>query len=133
MAPVYANMFMGCLEKQLLMSVTMRPFSWLRFIDDIDLKWLHGRDNLDTFLQGANGITQLYDLQLRYRMTSTFSLTPNPDWMRIEYSQISTLNLRIPTSIFYPPVAILNTAAKISHIVLHCASDAFALTQTRLN
>ena len=54
MAPAYANMFMGRLEKQLLMSVTMRPFSWLRFIDDIDMKWLHGRDNLDTFLQEAN-------------------------------------------------------------------------------
>ena len=35
-------------------SVTLRPFSWLRFIDDIDMKWLHGRDNLDTFLQEAN-------------------------------------------------------------------------------
>ena len=66
-------------------------------------------------------------------MTSTFSLTPNPDWMRIEYAQICTPNLRIPTNIFYPPVAIQNTAARISHIVLHCASDAFALTQTRLN
>ena len=54
MAPAYANMFMGRLEKQLLMSVTLRPFSWLRFIDDIDMKWLHGRDNLDTFLQEAN-------------------------------------------------------------------------------
>ena len=54
MAPAYANMFMGRLEKQLLMSVTMRPFSWLRFIDDIDMKWLHGHDNLDTFLQEAN-------------------------------------------------------------------------------
>ena len=54
MAPAYANMFMGRLEKQLLISVTMRPFSWLRFIDDIDMKWLHGRDNLDTFLHEAN-------------------------------------------------------------------------------
>ena len=54
MAPAYANIFMGRLEKQLLMSVTLRPFSWLRFIDDIDMKWLHGRDNLDTFLQEAN-------------------------------------------------------------------------------
>ena len=54
MAPAYANMFMGRLEKQLLMSVTMRPFSWHRFINDIDMKWLHGRDNLDTFLQEPN-------------------------------------------------------------------------------
>ena len=53
-APAYANMFMGRLEKQLLLSVTMRPFSWHRFIDDIDMKWLHGRDNLDTFLQAPN-------------------------------------------------------------------------------
>ena len=53
LAPAYANMFMGRLEK-LFMSVTIRPFSWLRFIDDIDMKWLHGRDNLDTFLQEAN-------------------------------------------------------------------------------
>ena len=56
-------------------------------------------------------------------MTSTFSLTPNPDWMRIEYAQICTPNLWIPTNIFYPPVAIQNTAARISHIVLHCCSD----------
>ena len=54
MAPAYVNMFMGRLKKQLLMSVTMRPFSWLRFIDEIDMKWLHGCDNLDTFLQKAN-------------------------------------------------------------------------------
>ena len=54
MLPACANMFMGRLGKQLLMSVTMRPFSWLRFIDDIDMKWLHGRDDLDTNLQEAN-------------------------------------------------------------------------------
>ena len=66
-------------------------------------------------------------------MTSTFSWTPNPDWMRIEYAQICTPNLRIPTSIFYSPVAILNTAARISHIVLHCTSDSFDMTQTCLN
>ena len=35
MAPAYANM--GHLEGQLLRSVTLRPFSWLRFIDDIDM------------------------------------------------------------------------------------------------
>ena len=53
-APAYANMFMGRLENQLLMSVTLKPFSWLRFIDDIDMKWTHGRDSLEDFLQKAN-------------------------------------------------------------------------------
>ena len=54
MAPAYANIFMGRLENQLLMSVTLKPFSWLRFIDDIDMKWTHGRDSLEDFLQRAN-------------------------------------------------------------------------------
>ena len=54
MAPAYANIFMGRLENQLLMSVTLKPFSWLRFIDDIDMKWTHGRDSLENFLQRAN-------------------------------------------------------------------------------
>ena len=54
MAPAYANIFMGRLENQLLMSVTLKPFSWLRFIDDIDMKRTHGRDSLEDFLQRAN-------------------------------------------------------------------------------
>ena len=48
--PKYANIFMGHLEGQLLRSVALRPFSWLRFIDDIDMKWSHGRETLTTFL-----------------------------------------------------------------------------------
>ena len=51
-------------------------------------------------------------------MTGTFSLTPNPDWMRIEYAQICTPNLLISTNIFYSPVAIPNTAARISQYSL---------------
>ena len=54
MAPAYAKLFMGRLENQLLMSVTLKPFSRLRFIDDIDMKWTHGRDSLEDFLQRAN-------------------------------------------------------------------------------
>ena len=54
MAPAYANIFMGKLEGQLLRTVQLKPFSWLRFIDDIDMKWGHGQDNLQTFLEEAN-------------------------------------------------------------------------------
>jgi hypothetical protein len=39
MAPSYANIFMGKLEKQLLESSIERPLSWYRFIDDVDMKW----------------------------------------------------------------------------------------------
>ena len=45
MAPSYANIFIGRLERRLLQSVILKPFSWLRFIDDIDMKWTHGINN----------------------------------------------------------------------------------------
>ena len=38
MAPAYANIFMGRLEGQLLRSISLKPFSWFRFIDDVDMK-----------------------------------------------------------------------------------------------
>ena len=53
-APAYANIFIGRLGGQLLRSVALRLFSWLRFIDDIDMKWSHGHDILTTFLDEAN-------------------------------------------------------------------------------
>ena len=54
MAPSYANIFMGHLKGQLLRSVALRLFSWLRFIDDIDMKWSHSRETLTAFLDEAN-------------------------------------------------------------------------------
>ena len=44
----------------------------------------------------------------------------------------STLSLQIPTSIFYPQVAILLIAARIYHTAWHYASDASALTMRPL-
>ena len=105
MAPAYANMFIGRLEKQLLMSVRMMPFSWLRFVDDIDMKWLHGRDNLFIFLQEANSFHSTRRFTAEVSNDTHVSLTPNLDKMSIEYAQIFTPNLRITTNIFYPPVS----------------------------
>ena len=54
MAPSYANIFKDRLEKQPLQSVTPKPLSWLRFIDDIDMKWIHCRITFEAFLETAN-------------------------------------------------------------------------------
>ncbi|XP_033752172.1 uncharacterized protein LOC117335980 [Pecten maximus] len=54
MAPSYANVFMGHLESQLLASAPIKPFSWLRFIDDIEIKWTSNRTSLDEFIDHAN-------------------------------------------------------------------------------
>jgi len=54
MAPSYANIFMAHLERQLLMSVSLKPHMWLRFIDDIDIQWRHSHKDLQDFLEKAN-------------------------------------------------------------------------------
>ena len=110
MAPTYANMFMGCLEKQLLISVTMKPISWLRFIDDIDMKWLHGRDNLDTFIQEANS----------FHSTIRFTAEVSKDkhvfldtQSRLDEDRICTDLYTEPTATHQYLLPILNTAARI--------------------
>ena len=46
----YANICMGRLCRQLLKSVSLKPSSSLSFIDDIDMKRIHGRETLEAFL-----------------------------------------------------------------------------------
>ena len=54
MAPSYANMFMGGIEERLLLSPLRQPLSWFRFIDDVDMKWIHSDKELDEFFEHAN-------------------------------------------------------------------------------
>ena len=56
MAPSYANILMGKLEKQLLESSIERPLSWYRFIDDVDMKWTQSDEELQNFLSRANNL-----------------------------------------------------------------------------
>jgi hypothetical protein len=56
MAPCYANIFMGDLEERLLLSSIKQPLSWFRFIDDVDMKWIHSNKELDEFFEHANSI-----------------------------------------------------------------------------
>jgi hypothetical protein len=56
MAPSYANIFMGDLEERLLLSSLKQPLSWLRFIDDADMKWIHSDKEIDDFFEHANSI-----------------------------------------------------------------------------
>ena len=56
MAPSYANIFMGDLEERLLLSSVKQPLSLFRFIDDVDMKWIHSDKELDEFFEHANSI-----------------------------------------------------------------------------
>jgi hypothetical protein len=49
MAPSYANIFMGKLEKLIIQSAPHKPLSWFHFIDDVDMKWTESEENLNRF------------------------------------------------------------------------------------
>ncbi|XP_063411202.1 uncharacterized protein LOC134694136 [Mytilus trossulus] len=58
MAPSYANIFMGKLEKHIISSSLSKPLSWFRFIDDVDMKWIESQQKLDAFIRHANNAHQ---------------------------------------------------------------------------
>ena len=53
-APSYANLFMGELEKNILECSPKEPLLWKRFIDDIFMIWTYSQKELHTFLEYLN-------------------------------------------------------------------------------
>ena len=54
--PSYANIFMKCVEMQLIDTSPKKPTLWLKFIDDIFMIWGHGKQALEDFKHPANNI-----------------------------------------------------------------------------
>ena len=54
MAPSYANLFMGKLEREFLLTQDLKPRVWWRFIDDIFAIWTHGEQSLNRFIESLN-------------------------------------------------------------------------------
>ena len=55
-APMYACIFMGKVETELLETQKDKPFWWVRYIDDIFFIWTHGQEKLKVFLEDLNQI-----------------------------------------------------------------------------
>jgi hypothetical protein len=54
MALSYADIFMGRLKRRLLYHSPPKPLSWLRFIDNIEMKSVDGHESLNDFIDMAN-------------------------------------------------------------------------------
>ena len=54
MAPYYANLFMGKLELEFLLTQDLKPEVWWRFIDDSFAIWTHGEQSLLRFIKSLN-------------------------------------------------------------------------------
>ena len=53
-APTYACIYMDKIEGEFLEKLKYKPFTWLRYIDDIFFTSIHGEDKLKTFLENLN-------------------------------------------------------------------------------
>ena len=53
-APAYANLFMTRLEERLLEASPYKPLIWMRFIDDVFFIWMHGKEELESFINYLN-------------------------------------------------------------------------------
>ena len=54
MAPSYANLFMDRLERRLLSPAQVKPYIWLRYIDDVFMVWTGTELELVEFLNYIN-------------------------------------------------------------------------------
>ena len=54
MAPSYANLFMGKLEREFLLTQDLKPRVWWRFIGDIFAIWTHGEQLLLRFIESLS-------------------------------------------------------------------------------
>jgi hypothetical protein len=54
--PPMPTFLWGTLEERLLLSSLKQPLSWFRFIDDVDMKWIHRDKELDEFFEHSNSI-----------------------------------------------------------------------------
>ena len=52
--PIVANLYMEYFEGKVLNSYLVKPKVWKRFVDDTNIIWPHGIQNLDTFLVHLN-------------------------------------------------------------------------------
>ena len=55
-APSYAILFMAFLEEGVLAELTLKPWLFWRYIDDIFLIWHHGEESLKEFLAKLNSL-----------------------------------------------------------------------------
>ena len=54
MAPSYANLFMDRLERRLLSQAQVKPYIWLRYINDVFMVWTGTELELVEFLNYIN-------------------------------------------------------------------------------
>jgi hypothetical protein len=56
--PIVANIFMENFKKKSLDSYPLKPLTWKIFVDDTNVLWPHGKEELQKFFQHLNNISR---------------------------------------------------------------------------
>jgi hypothetical protein len=57
LSPIVSNLFMEKFENKALETYPLKPSRCKRYVDYTNVKWTHGREELDNFFQHLNGIS----------------------------------------------------------------------------
>jgi len=58
LSSIVANLYMDKFEKKALESYPLKPSRWKRYVDDTNVKWPHGKEELNKFFKHLNGISK---------------------------------------------------------------------------
>ena len=99
MAPSYANIFMGILEKQMLSTFPHKPFVYFHYIDDIFMIWTDGEDSLNTFLEHCNKQNK----HIKFKLIGTGTTVPFLD------VSVTLKNGKFHSDLYCNPLTSINT------------------------
>ena len=114
MASAYAHIFMERLEGQLLRSGSLKPFSWFRFIDFVDMKWTHGPEKLEIVLQEANSFHPTIRFTAEVFIEEHVFLDTTSRLLGNNIYAACTQNLQTRINTFYPQAATRTLQQKCS-------------------
>ena len=114
LAPALATVVIADLEERYLSESALKPATWLRYIDDVFAVWAHGKDSLQSFVDGLNR----RDPRINFTWQSSFASTIFLD-LRI-YKPVDLAHEgRLATSIYYKYTNTFSYALGTSHIARH--------------
>ena len=133
MAPSYASLFMGKLEKEILDSCGVQSLLWLRFLDDIFMIWDDSEEKLLWFLDQLNKFHETIKFTYNYSKTNAVFLDVNiekSDKGNLCTSVLRKIQMYINTLNSHP--VILFHVKKVSHTAKLNVIDASLLMMTFL-
>ena len=117
MAPTYANLFMDRLERTLISEARIKPYLWLRYINDVFMVWTGSEQELIKFLNYINERTRPSNLRVaglkREWILWMFKYSSTKARLRRTFTQSRQININIS----FTPHVIPEGADKVFHML----------------